>query len=1040
MRVMSSADARRGVVARRTILACMLLAWCPYAFALNPALDVSQYAHTAWRFREGFSNGKIAGIAQTPDGYLWLGTEFGLLRFDGVRTVPWQPPAGQHLPANHIRELLAARDGTLWIGTLKGLASWKGGKLTEYKELAGQYVDALIEDREGTVWASGSNNPGRLCAIQNGRVACYGGDGFGPSVESLYEDSRGNLWVGAATGLWRWKPGPPTHYPLSGPITGPHALIGDDKSALLISASSGMRQLAEGKVERYPVRGARRRFTWPRLFRDRDGVLWMGSTDGGLLHVHAGRTDTFTQFDGLSSDDVQNIFEDREGNVWVATSTGLDRFRDVSVVTHSARQGLSHDIVESVVADRDGSVWLGTDDGLNRWSKGHFTIPSTGSSKRDGRFDGLYPLALLQDDRGRMWISTRQGIGYLENGQFVSVSGASLGIVRSIAEDTAGNLWVASQDAGLLRVSPAHDVRQMSWATLGHRDFAVTLAADGLKGGLWLGFYQGGIAHLADGQVRASYAAANGMGEGFVGHLRFDQDGVLWAATEGGLSRVKAGRVATLTSKSGLPCDTVHWSMEDDAHSLWLYMACGLVRIARPELDVWAATMDKAGVDKKADATQVIHPMVFDSSDGVTTVASANGLSPLVAKSSDGRLWFVTRGGLSVIDPGHPTLNKLPPPVHVEQVTADRKTYDATSDSTGQLRLPALIRDLEIDYTALSLVAPEKNRFRVKLEGWDRDWQDVGTRRQAFYNNLPPRSYRFRVIASNNSGVWNETGATLDFSIAPAYHQTAWFRAASVIGVLALLWAAYQYRVRQVAAAFDARLQERVNERTRIARDLHDTLLQSFHGLLFRFQAATNKLSDSPVKQEFETAIDQAAQAITEGRDAVQNLRTSTVVTNDLAEAIGTLGAELAAAQTSDAKSRPTVVDVAVEGTSRDLHPIIRDDIYRIAGEALRNAFRHAHARHIEVRIRYDDAQLQVRVRDDGTGIDPAVRDQQKPGHFGLPGMRERADLVGAHLTVWSEVGLGTEVELTIPAAAAYATPRGRARSWLFVKRADTSS
>ena len=1042
MRVLRRAHGRVGVVAQETLLVCLLLAWCPCAFGLNPALDVSQYGHTAWRFNEGFSTGQIIGIAQTPDGYLWLGTEFGLLRFDGVRTVPWQPPAGRHLPDNFIRGLLVSRDGTLWIGTLKGLATWKAGKLTEYPELAGRYVDALIEDREGTVWVTGTARPtGRLCAIQNGRVECYGQDGsLGPAVESLYEDSRGNLWVGAATGLWRWKPGPPQHYPASGPVLSLEALIEDDKGVLLISGGSGMRQLVDGRIQEYRVPDAGRNIASEHLLRDRDGGLWMGSF-GSLVHVHEGRTDTFGQTEGLSGDRVGFLFEDREGSIWAVTSTGLDRFRDVSVATFSARQGLSNGRVGSVVADRDGSVWLGTAGGLNRWNKGHITIPSTGGGNPDGKFGGLNPNALLGDSRGRIWVSTQQGIvGYLESDQFVPVRGASPGVVRSIAEDTGGSLWFASQDAGLVRVSPAHDVQPITWAGLGHKDFAVTLAADAKHGGLWLGFYQGGIAYLADGQVRASYAAANGLGKGFVADLRLDQDGALWAATEGGLSRVKNGRVVTLTSKSGLPCDTVHWSMPDDGQYVWLYMACGLVRIARSELDAWAAALDRTGAATETDAKRAIHAMVFDRSDGVGTVALPSGYSPRVAKSSDGRLWFVSADGVSVIDPSHTTFNTLPPPVHVEQITADSKTYGAEAIVDGHTRLPALTRDLQIDYTALSLVVPEKNRFRYKLEGWDRDWQDVGTRRQAFYNNLPPRSYRFRVIASNNSGVWNETGATLDFSIAPAYHQTAWFRAASVIGVLALLWAAYQYRVRQVAAAFDARLQERVNERTRIARDLHDTLLQSFHGLLFRFQAATNKLSDSPVKQEFETAIDQAAQAITEGRDAVQNLRTSTVVTNDLAEAIGTLGAELAAAQTSDAKSRPTVVDVAVEGTSRDLHPIIRDDIYRIAGEALRNAFRHAHARHIEVRIRYDDAQLQVRVRDDGTGIDPAVRDQQKPGHFGLPGMRERADLVGAHLTVWSEVGLGTEVELTIPAAAAYATPRGRARSWLFVKRAGTSS
>jgi len=293
------------------------------------------------------------------------------------------------------------------------------------------------------------------------------------------------------------------------------------------------------------------------------------------------------------------------------------------------------------------------------------------------------------------------------------------------------------------------------------------------------------------------------------------------------------------------------------------------------------------------------------------------------------------------------------------------------------------------------------------------------------------------VIASNNSGVWNETGASLDFAIAPAYYQTRWFEALVVGACLTLLWAAYQFRVRRIAHEFDLRLDERVNERTRVARELHDTLLQTFHGVLFRFQAAVNMLPERPAeaKQTFESAIDRAAQAITEGRDAIQDLRASTVVTNDLAVAITTLGEELAA---SGVNGHDTVVHVAVQGTSRDLHPILRDDIYRIAGEALRNAFRHAHARRIEVEITYDDRQFRLQVRDDGKGMDPVVQADQRRGHFGLPGMRERAELVGGRLDVWSEVGAGTEIDLTIPAAKAYATVRARRRAWWFGKKTST--
>jgi signal transduction histidine kinase len=397
-------------------------------------------------------------------------------------------------------------------------------------------------------------------------------------------------------------------------------------------------------------------------------------------------------------------------------------------------------------------------------------------------------------------------------------------------------------------------------------------------------------------------------------------------------------------------------------------------------------------------------------------------------------------GDVSVIDPRHLPFNKLPPPVHIEQVTADGKTYwrNLSGDApSSHPKLPPLVRDLSIEFTALSLVAPEKVRFRFMLEGQDPDWREVVNERHVEYSNLVPGNYRFRVTASNNSGVWNEDGAVLDFSIAPAYYQTTWFQAMVAMAGLALLWVAYQVRVRRLAHEFDLRLEERVNERTRVARELHDTLLQSFHGLLFRFQAAVNLLPERPTeaKQKFESAIDRAAQAITEGRDAIQDLRATTVIANDLALAISTLGDELAA---SGVNGNGTVVHVAVQGTPRDLHPILRDDIYRIAGEALRNGFRHAHARRIEVEITYDDRQFRLQVRDDGRGIERAVLADERRGHFGLPGMRERAELVGGRLDVWSEVGVGTEIDLMIPAAKAYAAAGARRGAWWLGRKTST--
>lgn len=1011
-------------ILRAATLSSIVLAWCACAFALDPSLDIRQYAHTEWTAGAGLTTGKINAIAQTPDGYLWLGTDFGLFRFDGVRAVQWRPPAGQQLPSNSVSSLYTSRDGTLWIGTLKGPASWKDGRLKEYPELAGFYVVRILEDREAAIWMSGADPlNGKVCWLHSGTVTCWGENaGLGSGAFGLYEDSQGKVWAGAVSGLWLWKPGPPRLYPLTGEMFGVEALGEDNEGALLVGWKGGIRRFNNGKIETYPLHGVGQ-FTATCILRDRDGGLWIGTRTEGLVHFHQGKTDVFTPSDGLSGATVQNIFEDREGSLWVVTGTGLDRFNDFAVTTFTAGQGLSRDLVSSVLADRDGSVWVATYGGLDRWRDGG--IRPWG--KREGKLNGLDPTSLLQDRRGQIWVSTNRDFGYLEGDRFVPISGFPGGIVDGIAEDGRGDLWVTNRTEGLIHLSGNRVVEEIPWTRLGHKDSAEALTADAVRGGLWLGFYDGGVEHFADSKVQASYTAADGLGKGRVNSLRIEQDGTLWAATEGGLSRLKDGRFFTLGSKNGLPCNGVHWTVEDDDRFLWLYMQCGLVRVARPDLEGWIVASDKD--DKRSIAFKA-----FDGSDGTPTFAAALWrYTPAVTKSLDGRIWFKGFVGASVIDPHHIPFNSVPPPVHIEQITADRKTYwqDWSRDaSSSKPRLPPLVRDLTIDYTALSLVVAEKVRFRYKLDGWDRDWQDAGTRRQAFYTNLAPRKYRFRVMACNNSGVWNGAGSFLDFSIAPAYYQTTWFRALCAAAFLGLLWALYQFRLHQLQRQFNFGLEARVNERTRIARELHDTLLQSFHGLLMRFQAVSDELVEGEPKQDLDDAIERAARAITEGRDAVQGLRSSVAESNDLAAAIGALGKELAAAD-----SRPPEFTMQVEGAQRGLHPILRDEVYRVAGEALRNAFRHADARRIEVEVRYDERRFRLRVRDDGKGIDPnLLAGDGRAGHFGLRGMRERAKRVGGKLTVWSELQSGAEVELSIPAVRAYTKFRPPRRSWLAEK------
>jgi signal transduction histidine kinase/ligand-binding sensor domain-containing protein len=1002
----------------RLLLACAALVCGQTAFALDPSLDISQYAHTAWTVRDGFSLGNIYAMTQTPDGYLWLGTEFGLFRFDGVRSVLWQPPAGQHLPQPlfpqpAINSLLAARDGTLFIGTFGGLVIWSGGKLIRREEVPDQFVASLFEDHEGTVWVSTLGSPGRLCAIRSVTTQCYGEDGaFGRAVWAMYEDSSGNLWAAAQSGLWRWRPGPPKRYATATELIG---LNETDEGRLLIAMhAGGLVQLVGDRLKPYPIRSAinsnellrDRDVNSNRLLRDRDGGLWIGTVDRGLIHVHQGRTDVFTKKDDLSGDIILSLFEDREGNVWVATTGGLDRFRELPVATLTLKQGLA-DASWSVMAATDGSIWVGAPDGLTRWKNRQVTTFRKSSGLPD---DAVH--SLFQDDRGRVWASTRRGLAYFKNGRFVGVNGVPGQEVYSITGNKDGNLWL-SENRGLLHLFEGRLVERVPWSGLGHDENASVLASGVEEGGVWLAFWGGGVSYFKDGQLRTSYTPANGLGEGPVADLQFDRDGALWAATAAGVSRIKDGRIATLTRRNGLPCDTTNWTVEDDDGSLWVYSACGLVRITRSELDAWIA-----------DPKRRIETTVWDAADGVRLRGTAaSRYNPHVAKSIDGKLWFVTGEGVQVIDPRHLTVNKLPPPVRIEQIVADHKIewQNLPGEAVSNLRLPAQTRDLTIDYTALSLVAPEKVHFKYRLEGQDSDWREVVNDRQVQYSNLAPGTYQFRVIASNNSGVWNEQGDTLEFSVAPAYYQTNWFRALCAVAVLLLLCMAYQLRVRQLHQQFEMTLEARVGERTRIARDLHDTLLQSFQGILLHLQRLSNRLQQGEIKQALDGTIDQAAQAIVEGRDAVQGLRASTVESNDLALAIRTLGEELTAA---DHISRRPDFSVRLEGTPRSLHPIVRDEVYRITGEGMRNGFRHAEAKQIEVEIHYDERQLRLRVRDNGKGIDPKLlSDDGRGEHFGLRGMRERAKLIGGKLAVWSELDAGTEVELRIPASRAYRAP-----------------
>jgi signal transduction histidine kinase len=519
------------------------------------------------------------------------------------------------------------------------------------------------------------------------------------------------------------------------------------------------------------------------------------------------------------------------------------------------------------------------------------------------------------------------------------------------------------------------------------------------------------------------FGKSDGIPPGMVCTIYHDRAGNVWAAGRGGLSKFENGRFRPLSKSNGLPAQSVFGMVEDDEGYWWLATEVGVLRIPVAELD-----------RAVANPAYRIRYESFNTLDGLPGSPQNTFPGPLAARTRDGRIWFATKSGIAYVDPRHIPKNNLPPPVHVETIKVDDKVVA----QTGGIVLNHDVKNLEIDYTALSFSIPKRVLFQYKLEGHDTEWQEPGTRRQAFYNDLRPGKYKFHVIACNGDGVWNEEGATLDFRVMAAWYQTIWFRVVCVACFVQLLRALYQLRLQQLQRQFNMALEARVSERTRIARELHDTLLQSFQGLMLRFQTVDEMLPARPIdaKKALEFALYRGDQAIREGRDAITDIRASTLADQDLEKSIAALmtnfGEEL-----FENYGASVPFQVLVEGTPQIVRPNIQSDIYRIARESLGNAFRHAKAQHIEAEITYGES-LRLRFRDDGKGIDSSVIEHGgRSGHWGLQGIRERAKQIGAQLEIWSELGAGTEIEMSIPGSIAYEVFATKVRFRIFPQRME---
>ncbi len=997
--------------------------------AIDPNKRLTQYIHTAWRTQDGSLPAGMFSITQTSDGFLWSSAlEQGLYKFDGVRFLPWVPPA--KIGSIHIDVVFADHEGGLWAIGDHEIAHVKDGAVIADFELVGIGGHAGISrDRDGSLWiarASNSVSDAPLCHITDRAAKCFGkSDGMPIApADAVLGDGEGGAWVGGQTALVHWRAGVSQIYPIEGLKSnagdiGINRLARGPDGSLWVGIAAagpglGLGQLKGGVFRSFvtPKFDGSRVSVYDMMF-DRDGSLWVATVGKGLFRIHGDLVEHYGQTEGLSSDTVGALFEDREGIIWAATTNGIDSFRDPRIVTFSALEGLGNDAATGVLSSHDGTIWI-----ANSGSLDHIVNGSVSSIRPGNGLPGHQVASMIEDRDGNMWVGVDDGLYLFKNGRFRRLPEPNynaLGLVVGMTEDVDGNIWAecAGKSRKLVRI---HDFQVREEFSASQVPPGHTLAPDP-HGGIWIGTLKGDLVLFRHGVVEKF--AVNPKGYPVSHQIIADRDGFVLAASEDGLVGLRQDKVQRMTKKNGLPCDSVISFIEDDAKRWWLYTACGVVELPDSELQRWWANPEA-----------VVQTHVYDVLDGARPQGGPSFNS--VAYTSDGRVWFASGVVLQMVDPSRLSQKALPAQTYIESLVADRKEVKATSN----LKVPPNPRDLQIDYTSPTFSIPQKVTFRYRLDGYDNDWHEAGTRRQAFYTDLPPGKYSFRVIASNSDGVWNDNAAKLDFSIAPAYYQTNWFRALCVGAFLAMLWMAYQVRVRHLQRQFDMTLEARVGERTRIARDLHDTLLQSFHGLLFRFQAARNMLPNRPEEatQALDTALIRAEQALDESRHSIQGLRPGLSDESDLDQMLIATGQELASSRPND--GNPPRFEVIVEGERRGLAPMVQEEILRIARELLRNAFQHARAHQIEAEIRYDNHVFRLLVRDDGKGIDPTIlKDGGRPGHWGLPGVHERASGIGARLEFWSEAGAGTEIRLTLPAAIAYEKSRSGPRFRLLPKR-----
>ncbi len=964
----------------RASLALLCIAASAHAstrVVITPAAGLSV---RAWTTDDGLPAGSVTALAQTVDGYLWIGTREGLARFDGVRFVVYDQRTRPDWSSDAINALCAAADGSLWVGfTDAGLKRFSGGRFHDI-DVPSASVRTLHESHDGTLWIATDRGVGRL---KDGRFLAGPPILAAVDVYAIREDDDGRVWLGTSDGLYVYKQGEYSAAGVSLGLGRPTINVisrGSDGTLYIGTTHDGLFRVRQARAERIgedvPIRS---------VLEDRRGTVWVASDDGLRRANESTLEHALTQH-GLSGF-IVSLFEDREGSVWVGT-----RYDGLVRLTASRAESVGHELrhpsVLTVLEDRQGGLWFGmAGGGLGRLAGGQ--LDSFGV--RDGLSSDAIG-ALFEDRLGRLWFGPRASntLHRLEHGRVRSLP--FRGAAASFYEDAEGALWVGTTDDGLYRLRAGESTQWTTENGLPSRAVR-TIVGDG-EGGLWLGTPRGLVRFRE--RPLALYTTAQGLQSDRIRALHREPNGPLWVGTSrGGLARFEGGRFTNYGPAQGLCDDQVLSILDDRAGNLWMSSRRGIFHVSKEDLEAVAR-----GVRTSVSCT------AYGRADGMESAQCSGGYQPSAWRGRDGRLWFPTEKGLAVIDPRrvhHP--NGVPPPVWIETVEADGQVMPLSERG----RLPAGTRRVELAYTALSLVAPEKVRFRHRLSGFDTAWVDGGSQRRISYTNLAPGTYTFHVIASNNDGVWNEKGHQWTFTVRPFFYQTTWFYGTAALLTVGLGFALHSLRVR------DLRLRNAVfAERAHLSHEIHDHVSQIMTGVALQLDAASQTLArgDGSCGAYIDRASRLARQGIEETRVILRSLQrghapqapTHTPLDAAVIESVAGMVEGTGVRLQARTHGEPFAVRADVEHT-----------LVRIGQEAVTNALRHGHAKTVDIVITFERHGLRVTISDDGRGFEPSAVARDSLEGFGLAGMAERVAEQRGTFEVLSRQGSGTTVAAFFP-------------------------